>query len=181
MSRRSVSHISIALFALFSLLGLPQKSAADVPRSEHTFTLEEGEPPPLASLEDAAWLAGNWVGTAFGKSFEEVWNPPSAGSMVGFFKLFDDTGEVAFYEILLLTEVEGSLSLKVKHFNADFTAWEDKAEFVDFRLVRAGPDALHFKGLSFYRTGPDTITAYILLRKGEEVTEHELVYRRREN
>ena len=29
--------------------------------------------------------------------------------------------------LLLLVEEEGSLSLKVKHFNADFTAWEDKA------------------------------------------------------
>ena len=179
MNRQCVVKLSLTLTLFVSTLGLPPLSIAEVARSAHTFTLEEGEEPPRASLEDAAWLAGSWVGTAFGKSFEEVWNPPSAGSMVGFFKLFDESGEVAFYEILLLTVEDSTLSLKVRHFNADFTAWEDKSDYIDFRLVKAGPDALHFQGLSFYRKGPDRIDAYILLRQEEEVTEHELIYHRR--
>jgi len=165
---------------LFSSLLLPTLYCrAEVPRTEHTFTLAEGEAFPTARLEDAAWLSGSWVGTAFGKSFEEVWNPPSAGSMVGFFKLFDQQGEVEFYELMLLTVDDGVLSLKVKHFNADFTAWEDKADYVNFRLVKAEPDALHFKGISFYRRGQDEIDAYIVLREGDDVSEHELKYRRR--
>jgi hypothetical protein len=124
-----------------------------------------------------SWLVGNWSGEAFGNTFEEGWNPASAGSMIGFFKLMDGD-EVAFYELLLLVEEEGSLSLKVKHFNADFTAWEDKADYVTFRYVKSDDDAIHFSGVSFYRIDVDTMHAYLVLRSGEEISEEQLVYRR---
>lgn len=146
-------------------------------RTENTFSLAEGEERPSATLEDAAWLQGSWTGTAFGKNFEEHWNPPSAGSMVGLFKLYGDEG-VSFYEILLLTVEDGSLSLKVKHFSADFTAWEEKGDFVNFRLVKIEDDALHFGGLSFYRRDDNNIDGYIVMKSGEEVTEHHLEYTR---
>ena len=179
--KHPISRITLCILLLGSLLFPALYCWAEVPRTEHTFTLAEGENFPQAKLEDAAWLAGSWVGTAFGKSFEEVWNPPSAGSMVGFFKLFDQEGEVEFYELMLLTVDDGILSLKVKHFNADFTAWEDKTDYVNFRLVKSEPDALHFKGISFYRRGSDQIDAYIVLREGDDISEHELKYRRRKD
>jgi hypothetical protein len=160
---------------LLALLLIGTNAAAVEPHTEHTFKLAEGEAPPTASLEDAAWLAGSWTGTAFGKRFEEVWNPPSADSMVGMFKLYDENG-VSFYELLTMTVDDGRLSLKVKHFNADFTAWEDKADFVDFRLVKREPDALHFHGISFYRRGPDRIEAWIVIREGDTMSEHKLEY-----
>jgi len=146
-------------------------------RTEHTYTVSDGEQRPAATLEDARWLTGSWTGTAFGNRFEEVWNAPSAGSMVGMFKLFDGD-EVSFYEILLLTVEDGTLSLKVKHFNADFTAWEDKADYVNFRLAKIEENALHFSGISFYRLDADHIDAYIVMRNGDEVTEHNLIYER---
>lgn len=147
------------------------------PRTEHTYQLSEGEERPAATLEDAAWLAGSWTGTGFGKRFEETWNPPSAGSMVGLFKVFDDDG-VSFYEIMLLMVEEGSLSLKVKHFSADFTAWEEKGDHVNFRLVKLEDDALHFGGLSFYRRDDGNIDGYIVMKRGEEVSEEYLKYER---
>ena len=159
-------------------LAVPIASWSAEPRTEHTFQLEDGEERPAATIEDAAWLAGSWTGTGFGQRFEEVWNPPSAGTMIGLFKLFNDDG-VAFYELLLLSVDEGSLSLKVKHFNADFTAWEEKGDFVNFKLVKKEPDALHFGGISFYRRDADTIDGYIVMRKGDEVAEHHLAYKRR--
>ena len=160
-------------FLAVSLAG--QASWSAEPRTEHTFGLEPGESRPAATLADASWLVGSWTGTAFGQRFEQVWNPPSAGSMIGFFKLYSDDG-VSFYELLQLRVEDGSLSLKVKHFNADFTAWEDKADFVDFRLVKLGDNALHFGGLSFYRRGDDSMDGYIVMRKDEELTENHLKY-----
>lgn len=148
------------------------------PATENTYRLGEGEARPAATLDDAGWLVGSWTGTAFGQRFEEVWNAPSAGSMVGLFKLYDDDG-VAFYEILLLTVDDGTLSLKVRHFNADFTAWEHKDEFVNFRLVSFDEDELHFGGLSFYRDGDDAIDGYIVMNSGDNVREHHLRYKRR--
>jgi hypothetical protein len=118
------------------------------------------------------------VGTAFEETFEEVWNPPSAGSMVGLFKLIGDEG-VEFYELMLLTVDDGTLSLKVKHFNPDFTAWEEKGDFVDFRLVKLEPNAIHFAGLSFYKRDDSGFDAYIVFRSDGGVREEKLVYNRR--
>jgi hypothetical protein len=159
---------------IICLMAVGAASAAEL-RSEHTWQLAEGEQSPAATLQDAHWLVGSWTGTAFGSRFEEVWNPPSAGSMVGMFKLLDDDG-VKFYELVLLNEEDGTLSLKVKHFNADFTAWEDKEEYVDFRLVKKEPGALHFTGLSFYYRDADHFDGYLLTRNGDKVTENKLSY-----
>ena len=148
------------------------------PRTEHTFALGDGETPPAATLEDAAMLVGSWEGEAFGVRFEEVWNPPSAGSMVGMFKLYGEDG-VAFYEIMLITVEDGTLTLKVKHFNPDFTAWEDKADYIEFSLVALDAEALHFGGLSFYRRGPDRMDGYIVMRNDAGIREEKLVFRRR--
>lgn len=169
----------LSVLLLFSTTVCIHWAAAAVPRTEHTFQLAEGESPPAATLDDASFLVGSWAGTAFGNHFEEVWNPPSANSMVGMFKLYDGD-EVAFYELLLMTVEDGTLSLKVKHFSADFTAWEDKPDFVDFRLVKIDEDALHFSGISFYRHGVDEMDAYIVMRNDEGVREERLVYRRRD-
>lgn len=160
-----------------ALLLLSANSAAQTQRTEHTLHLDDPDARPPATLDDVSWLVGSWVGDAFGSTFEQVWNPPSAGSMVGFFKLMSD-GEVGFYELLLLVEEEGSLSLKVKHFSADFTAWEDKSDHVTFRFIGAEPDALHFSGISFFRVDADTMHAYLAMRRGDEVHEEQLVYRR---
>ncbi|MGB5245978.1 MAG: DUF6265 family protein [Woeseia sp.] len=163
----------VALVFCFCTVGLTAEL-----RTEHTWKLEENEARPVATLDDASWLVGSWNGTGFGQRFEETWNPPSAGSMVGLFKLYGDDG-VALYEIMLITVEEGVLSLKVKHFNADFSAWEEKQEHVNFRIVKVEENALHFGGLSFYRRGPDKIDGYIVMRNGDEVSEQHLQYTRR--
>ena len=168
----------IRLFASLVLAAFAVAGSAAEPRTEHTFQLAKGEKRPAATIEDAGWLAGSWTGTAFGQRFEEVWNPPSAGTMVGCFKLFGDDG-VEFYELLLLSVEDGSLSLKVKHFNADFSAWEEKEDFVYFRLVKMEDDALHFGGLSFYRRDDGSMDGYIVMKNGDELREHHLTYTRR--
>ncbi len=94
--------LAAMLLASFAITG----TAAE-PKTEHTFQLAGGEKRPVASIEDAGWLAGSLIGTAFGQRFEEVWNPPVAGAMVGFFKLIGDEG-VMFYELLLLSVMEAS-------------------------------------------------------------------------
>lgn len=166
--------VGMVIFA-FSLTTLAWSAE---PRTEHTYQLEPDETRPPATLDDASWLVGSWSGTAFGQEFEEVWNAPSAGTMIGLFKLYGDDG-VAFYELLLLSVEDGTLSLKVKHFNPDFSAWEDKEDFVNFRLVGVEDNALHFGGISFYKRDDDSIDGYIVMRSGDELQEHHLKYERR--
>jgi len=159
------------------LIFLPALCLGAEPRTEHTYRLAEGEERPAATLEAASFLVGNWVGTAFGERAEETWSEPTGGTMVGTFKLFSGD-EPAMYEIMLLSVEDGTLSLKVKHFNPDFTAWEDKPDYVNFKLVAYSEGELHFGGLSFYRRDDDRIDGYIVMRSGDEVSEVPMVYER---
>lgn len=151
-------------------------SGAEQP-TPHTFALGPGESPPAVTLDAAGMLVGSWQGEAFGSRFEETWNSPAADSMVGMFKLHDGDG-VAFYELMLITVDDGVLTLKVRHFNPDFSAWEDKTDYVSFPLVGVDDNALHFAGLSFYRQGADELHAYLVMRRGDALHEEKLVYRR---
>ena len=162
--------LTLGLFSCASL-------NAEVSQTENTFKFVEGTPRIKATLADAEWLVGSWDGEAFGSKFEQTWNPASNGSMVGMFKLLDKD-KVAFYELLLLVEEEGSLSLKVKHFSEDFTAWEDRSDYIKFPLVKMEENALHFSGLSFNKISDTEIDGYIVMRNDDKVSEHKLTYKK---
>ena len=149
----------------------------DTTIEKKTHRLEDPGQRPAATLDDVSWLVGAWDGTGFGQRFEQVWNPGSAGSMVGMFKLYSDDG-VNFYEILLLIEEEGSLEIRVKHFTPEFVAWEEKEDYISFPLVSIDDDAIHFSGLSFYRIDEDTMEGYLAMRSESGVREEKLLYRR---
>jgi len=174
---RSWRPIRLGAIAILAVFGFLNEVGAQSLKTEHTHKLDDVDSRPAASLEDVSWLVGSWSGEAFGNTFEEVWNPPSAGSMVGMWKLLDGE-QVVFYELMLLVEEEGSLSLKVKHFNDDLTAWEEKEDYVRFRLVKFDEDAVHFSGLSFHRINENEIHAFIALHHEGEVREEKLVYHR---
>ena len=67
----------------------------------------------------------------------------------------------------------------MKHFNPDFTAWEEKEDYVNFKLVAFEENELHFGGISFYRRSEDRMDGYIVMRNGDEVSEQHLVFERR--
>ena len=83
--------------------------------------------------------------------------------MVGYFRLVKD-GKPVFYEIMTLLEIDGSVEMRLKHVNPDMTGWEEKADFVTFKLARVEKDALYFSGLTFKRTAPDRVEIYLALR-----------------
>ncbi len=113
-----------------------------------TATTEAAKP----RVEDLAWLAGHWRGEGFGGQVEEIWSQPLGGTMVGTFRLVQD-GKVNFYEIVVLEADADGLVMKVKHFHGDFTAWEEKADSVDFRLESVEQNSAIFKGLTLKRDG----------------------------
>ncbi len=134
---------------------------------------------PLAvtSIEDAAWLAGRWLGEGFGGQMEEAWAPPVGGQMVGHFRYWRD-GAPQFYEFMMMDVVEGGVRMRVKHFNPDMVGWEDKDGWVTFAPISAGADALVFDGLVIRREGADRIVMTIRLRRGEVVEEEILRFQR---
>ena len=154
------------------VLAATQVSFSQSRNTEHTLKLDDAEKRPAAKIEDVAWLAGSWVGEGLGGQLEELWSAPSAGTMVGAFKLIQK-GKPLIYEVELIVEEEQSLALRVKHFTGEFVAWEEKDKFVDFPLVKLTDDAAYFSGLTFRRDGPDRIEIYLSMsHDGEKAEEH---------
>ena len=117
-------------------------------------------------LENIKWISGNWKGEAFGGQTEENWSEPSGGSMMATFKLIND-GEISFYEIEIIREVENSLVLQLKHFDNDLKGWETKNETVDFPLIKITPTQVIFEGMSFEKVSDNEMNIYVDIKNDE--------------
>ena len=126
--------------------------------------------PPAASINDVAWIAGHWHGNALGGKFEETWNPPFAGSMVGMFK-FAEGEQVQFYELLTIVEKDGALLLRLKHFDKDLNGWEEKDKSVEFPLKSLNETTASFDGLIFQKIDNATMHILVTVKQNEGATE----------
>ena len=117
---------------------------------------EEGFVSPPATLSQVDWLVGQWAGGGIGGAPAiESWLPPTGGTMVGTFVQETSSGAIMFTEHMYLAEENGSLALKLKHFNADLTGWEAKDDMLTFRLVAIEPCAAYFNALTLRCADPD--------------------------
>ncbi len=133
-----------------------------------TYTGEGHPESPKASLDDFAWLIGQWQGEGLGGQNEEAWTGPVGGQMMGMYRMIGD-GQVRFMELLTLTEEKDSVLLRLKHFNRDLTGWEEKADTVDFRLLKIEPGAAWFDGYSMFRIEEDRMELWLRIGgKGEQ-------------
>lgn len=155
---------------------VPGVAGAQEAQTEHTLKLT-GESPP-ATIGDVAWLAGHWHGEAMGGSVDEIYSPPAGGALLGMFRLVKD-GKPSFYELITLAEENGSLVLRLKHFNADMTGWEEKDESFTTRLIQAKPGKAYFDGLTFLQDGPKKLAIYVASKKKDgSVSELEFLFER---
>lgn len=169
----------LRLFSAVLLLLLAGTPAMAQPRpTPNTLGFAPGQERPRATLPDVAWLAGHWQGPALGGLSEEVWTAPLGGSMMGSYKLVRGDS-VIFYEILSIVEEDSSLVMRLKHFNADLTGWEEKAEVRSFPLVRLTSTEAFFDGMTIRRLGPDDLQIQLAIHMQDgSVREEEFRYKR---
>jgi hypothetical protein len=108
--------------------------------------------PARTSLDVFDWLVGQWQGTGLEGQIEEVWTGPVGNQMLGMFRLSVDD-EVKIYELMTLVDEQGKVTLKVKHFGPDLTAWEDRGEYAQFELLRFSTELFQFDGLTLTHDG----------------------------
>lgn len=124
------------------------------PLSAQETRVGEGEfESPPANLTQMDWLVGQWSGEGIGGApAMESWLPPTGPTMVGTFVQTsadeDGTPIIMFTEHMYLMEEGGTLVLRLKHFNADLTGWEEKGDMLTFRLVAMEPCAAYFNALT---------------------------------
>jgi len=169
-----IKHLALLMLTL-GLCFTP--SQAQERLTEHTLKLSAGKQSPAATIADMSWLAGQWIGEGLGGLTEEVWSPPRNGVMMGMFRLVRD-GKPIFYELLTLAEEKGSLTLRLKHFNADLTGWEEKDKTIDFPFIMKADGVVHFEGLAWRPEGPDALTIYLAIRRDGNVREEKFQLRR---
>lgn len=158
------SALALLLTTLFTT-----ETAAQTKITENTLRLDADQQAPAARVEQLAWLTGVWRGEGLGGEVEEVWATPSAGVMIGGFQL-NREGAPAFYEFLTIAEDEGSLVLRLKHFDPPLSSWEEKEDFVAFPLVAIEERAAFFRGLT-YRLEDDRLHIFLAMRQGDESRE----------
>lgn len=117
--------------------------------AQETRQRDKDAPAPQATIGQLDWLVGQWSGTGIGGApAHESWLAPVGGTMVGTFIQEDGESGIRFSEHIYLMEEEGTLVMRLKHFNADLTGWEDKEGMVTFRLAALEPCAAYFGGLT---------------------------------
>lgn len=141
---QSIRSFTLSSLATLCLCALPASLSA-----QETRQAEPDAEPAKATLADMDWLVRQWVGDGIGGApAMESWLPPTGQTMVGTFVQETDEGGIMFTEHLYLMEEEGSLVLRLKHFNADLTGWEERDGMLTFRLVAMEPCAAYFSGLT---------------------------------
>lgn len=147
---------------IFLLLFISAAGVSSQEKFENTLKFNEDSVAPQALLEQVSWIQGHWKGEAFGGKTEEIWSAPDGESMMFVFRLIAD-GKIVFYEIGGIRQVGQTLLMQLKHFNGDFTGWEEKDQTVDFKLVKVEPDKVYFDQLTFERINDNEMNVYVVI------------------
>lgn len=145
--------------------------------AQETRVGEPGFTSPPAIVNQLWWLEGLWQGEGIdGAPATESWLPPTGNTMVGTFVQQTPEGGILFTEHMYLVEEGDSVALKLKHFNADLTGWEDKAGMVTFRLLSLDVCAAYFSGLTIRSDGNDKLVVAVRM-KSDAAEPKELLFR----
>ena len=134
--------------------------------SQDVLTLKNDEPSANATLGELAWLSGYWKGSGFGGDCDEVWIPASDNAMTGIFR-YASEGKIVFSEYMVMEELNGTITLRLKHFGRDLSPWEEKEEWTEFRLVKIHGQKAWFSGLTYERIG-DTLIIWLSMKSGDK-------------
>jgi hypothetical protein len=101
------------------------------------------EPVKGRSVSDLERLTGHWRGTTKDGIVEEYWLPEVDGNKACVFRWMRG-GDIYIYEIAAMVERGGDLHMLLRHFDRDFTAWEEKDKPRDLVITKLTPTKIVF-------------------------------------
>ena len=126
--------VVVASFLFTAWIVLPNVFAQSQ-QTANTLRLDGKENIPKANITDASWLQGHWLYEDSSGINEEIWAPPIGNAMIGMFRWIKN-GKIFFSELCYIVAENGSLKLKLKHFDNSLKGWEDKDVVQAFPLVK---------------------------------------------
>jgi len=118
------------------------------------------------SLDDVAFLAGEWRAEVGDDVLIERWSEPVADTMVASFVWIRPEG-AWMYELISIQQREDGVLFQLRHFGRDFDPWEGPDEPVRMRLAEAEERKATFENLDaansfrrmiFHRGSDDLMT-----------------------
>lgn len=129
-------------------------------------------------IEHFNMIEGSWVGDGLGGQCEEYWSSMKDSLMIGMFR-FMKNEKTVFTEFMYLVHDSVGWQLRVKHFNSDFTTWEEKDKSVNFRLIRAEKSRIFFNGITFERPDENSLVVFLAMKhEDRKKNEEKFVFRR---
>lgn len=165
-------YIIILLMSIFSIVLYSQEYVSEhIMSVDSTYSFDT-----TYSVQNLAWISGYWIGEGLGGEVEEVWSAPKNGQMLCLFR-YDAGAEMIFSEHCSMVNTSDGVKFRVRHFNADFTAWEDKEAFVEFPLISMEGQTAYFDGCTIIREGSN-LKIYVYIEHDgsaqEELFEYQL-------
>lgn len=160
--------VLLSLFILFPGYGFAQ---------ENIKYLAKDQKSPKADIEQVSWIAGQWKGEAFGSFVEENWSAPNGNSMMASFRMINN-GQVKFYELEIIREVDSSLILELKHFTNELKGWETKDQTVAFPLVEITQSAIYFDGMTFKKVSANEMHVFVDIENNGKHSEAVFIYKK---
>jgi hypothetical protein len=170
-------HLGIPACLLLNLAVFSGPASAQTKQTASTLKLDAADHRAKAAIGDLRWLQGYWVGEGLGGTAEEIWSRPVGNSMMGSFRLVKG-GKVLFHELCTIVEEDGSLVLKLKHFDAQLNGWEEKDKALNFPLVKRMATEAFFDGITFRKMRDGSLIAYVAIenKKTGKVREEAFTY-----
>lgn len=99
---------------------------------------------PKFTIADAGFLAGTWRGEMNGGVVEEMWSEPQGNNILGTFRWLRKDGKPVMFEMLAITEEDGAVRLRLRHYSAKLGAKEEADKPLTLRLSQlTATDALN--------------------------------------
>jgi len=107
---------------------------------------EAGKAPVAKRLDinQLGWIEGDWRTTIDGDVLQEVWSEVLGDSMMGMFR-WTKGGQVKLFELCTITQENGDIAYRFRHFSRLHVSWEEKDKPISFKLTKLSENEAVFE------------------------------------
>jgi hypothetical protein len=97
------------------------------------------------TLQDLAWLAGNWQSHSQEGIFEERWSKPTENNMLGSARFIRLKGPATFFELISIEQNKKNWEMHIMHFGPKLVMLHEKP--LVYRLIQHTSHKLTFENI----------------------------------